>query len=183
LNDSFIHKRRARLQTLQRMRKATSRIWLATPYFVPVGSVYRRLVKKAKHNVDVRLMVPQKNDVWFMRWLSWPILHDLAKKGVKIFIYQPRFSHQKIFIIDDWICIGSTNLNHRSFLHDLEMDVVLTHTENKTKVVSSYEGDQLFSIIYDPEEWLRLPRWKRLLSSTVLLAKYWTYIRQFNFWT
>lgn len=174
LNDSFIHKRRTRLQSLDRIKKAKYRIWLATPYFVPIGSVFRRLAKKSKKGVDVRLMVPRKNDVWFMKWISWPLLHSLHKKGVRVFIYQPRFSHQKLFIVDDWICIGSTNLNHRSFLHDLEMDVVLTHNENKAQVVENFLIDQRHCRPYDPEQWTNLPRWKRILSSVFLLARYWS---------
>jgi cardiolipin synthase len=91
LNDSFLHKRRARLEQISRLRKAHSRIWLATPYFVPVGTLLRVLSRKARQGLDVRLMVPRKNDVWFMKWISFPIFGSLAQKGVKIFIYSPKF--------------------------------------------------------------------------------------------
>jgi cardiolipin synthase len=174
LNDSFLHKRRARLEQIQRMRRARQRIWLATPYFVPVGGLFRLLVRQAKRGLDVRLMVPDKSDVFFMKWLSLPLLKTLARKGVKVFIFAPRFAHQKVFIADDWICVGSTNLNHRSFLHDLEMDVVVTHPDNKEKIVSAYEKDQALSRAFDSSEWARLPLWKRVLGSVFLLGKYWS---------
>lgn len=174
LNDSVLHKRRARLEQISRLRKAQSRIWLATPYFVPVGTLFRVLSRKARAGLDVRLMVPRKNDVWFMKWISFPILGSLAKKGVKVFIYSPKFAHQKVFINDNWICIGSTNLNHRSFMHDLEMDVVITHEENKHKIVQSYVKDQDLSRVFDRSDWTRLPWWKRILSSVFLLARYWS---------
>ena len=174
LNDSFLHKRRARLKQISKLRGARQRIWLATPYFVPIGNLFRLLARQAGAGLDVRLMVPRKNDVWFMKWISLPLLAALARKGVKVFIYSPRFSHQKLFIADDWICIGSTNLNHRSFLHDLEMDVVITHSENKNKILASYVKDQSLSRPFDNSEWLRLPFWKRLLGSIFLLAKYWS---------
>lgn len=174
LNDSFLHKRRARLEQIYRLRHAHHRIWLATPYFVPVGNLFRLLVRKAKQGVDVRLMVPDKSDVWFMKWLSLPLLKSLARQGVKVFIFSPRFAHQKVFIADHWICIGSTNLNHRSFLHDLEMDVVVTHEDNKNKIIAAYEKDQELSRAFDTSEWARLPLWKRILGSVFLLAKYWS---------
>ena len=174
LNDSFLHKRRTKLEQLSRMRKAERRIWLATPYFVPVGRVLRILSHRARNGLDVRLMVPEKNDVWFMKWISYPILGALAKQGVKIFIYSPKFSHQKVFINDDWICIGSTNLNHRSFMHDLEMDVVITHEDNKRKIVDGYVKDQGMSRVFDSSEWSRLPWWKRILSSLFILGRYWS---------
>ena len=37
-------------------------------------------------------------------------------------------------MIDDWITVGSSNLNHRSFLHDLELDVVLTSPDSKLRI-------------------------------------------------
>jgi len=178
LNDSFIHKRRATLQKTVQLRAANQRIWLATPYFVPIGPIFRRLRKKARQGVDVRLMVPRKNDVWFMKWLSWPMLAALAQSGVKVLVFEPRFSHQKVFIIDDWICIGSTNLNHRSFLHDLEMDVVITHKENQERIVHSYLQDQGQAHTYDAMEIENLPLWKRVvgltLGSLFSLGRYWS---------
>ena len=48
LNDSFLRKRRARLEHIARIRTARERVWLATPYFVPVGHLYRLLVKRAR---------------------------------------------------------------------------------------------------------------------------------------
>lgn len=173
LNDSFLHKRRTRLEQISRLRRSTQRIWLATPYFVPVGNLFRLLVRRAKRGVDVRLMVPRKNDVWIVKWMSWPLLNSMQKQGVKVFMYSPRFSHQKLFIADDWMCVGSTNLNHRSFLHDLEMDVVITHDDNKKTIVESYVKDQQLSSSFDSSEWTRLPLWKRWASSIFLFAKYW----------
>ena len=91
LNDSFLHKRRARLQQVDRLRDAQKRVWLATPYFVPIGHVFRLLTRLAARGIDVRLMVPEKNDVWFIRWISLPLLKSLSKKGVKVFIFSPKF--------------------------------------------------------------------------------------------
>lgn len=173
LNDSILHKRRSRNEHLWQIKNAKGRIWLATPYFVPIRSVVRALLYKAKRGVDVRIMVPQENDVFIMHWLSWPLLQALARRGVKVFIYKPRFSHQKLFIADDWICIGSTNLNHRSFLHDLEMDVVITHEGNRRFLIEMYQADQKMSELFDRSEWANLPFWQRWITSVLILLKYW----------
>jgi cardiolipin synthase len=174
LNDSFLHKRRTRLEQVARIREARERVWLATPYFVPVGHVYRLLARRARAGLDVRLIIPLKSDLWIMKWMSIPLLKGLARKGVGVFIYQPRFSHQKLFIADDWISVGSTNLNHRSFLHDLEMDVVITHADNKERILRGFLADQALSQPFDSTSWAHLPWWKRLLSSVFMLAKYWS---------
>ncbi len=174
LNDSFFHKRRTRLNFMRRLRKAKSRIWIATPYFVPVGRVFRALARQAKKGVDVRLIIPEKNDVWIMEWVSVPLMRQLAKKGVKFYIYKPRFAHQKLLIADDWICVGSTNLNHRSFLHDLELDVVVTHEHNKQRMIEGYLRDQSLSDPFDSSLFAKLPLWKRILSSVFTWTKYWS---------
>ncbi|MBX3020938.1 MAG: hypothetical protein KF799_04620 [Bdellovibrionales bacterium] len=174
LNDSFLHKRRTRLEHVTRIKKATQRVWLATPYFVPVGHLYRLLVRRARQGLDVRLIIPSKNDVWIMKWMSVPLLRGLCKKGVKVYVYEPRFSHQKLFIADDWISVGSTNLNHRSFLHDLEMDVVITHEDNRQRILDGFVEDQRMSQPFDSSSWSHLPLWKRLFSSVFMLAKYWS---------
>lgn len=174
LNDSFLHKRRTRLEHIDRMRSAKRRIWLSTPYFVPVGHVYRLLARRAAEGLDVRITIPRYSDVWLMEWVSVPLLRGLAAKGVKVFVYEPRFSHQKVFIADDWVCIGSTNVNHRSFLHDLEMDVVVTREENRRRVIEGYEYDQKLSVPFDHSTWAHLPAWKRLLSKVFDLLKYWS---------
>lgn len=173
LNDSILHKRRSRNQHLRHIKNARERIWLATPYFVPIRSVVRALLSGAKRGVDVRIMVPEENDVFIMHWLSWPLLQNLAKRGVKVYIYKPRFAHQKLFIADDWVALGSTNLNHRSFLHDLEMDVVITHKENRDALVRLYQEDQKMSELFDRSEWANLPFWQRWITSVLILLKYW----------
>lgn len=174
LNDSFLHKRRTRLEHVERMTKARERIWLSTPYFVPIGQIYRLLERRAKEGLDVRITVPSQSDVWMMKWISTPLLRGLAQKGVKVFVFAPRFSHQKVFIADDWVCIGSTNLNHRSFLHDLEMDVVISDSKNRRRVIEGYESDQKLSLPFDLSDWAQLPPWKRVLSSIFMLLKYWS---------
>lgn len=174
LNDSFLHKRRARLAHVTRIKKAEHRVWLATPYFVPIGHLYRLLARRARQGLDVRLIIPQKNDVWIMKWMSVPLLKGLCRKGVKVYVYEPRFSHQKLFVADDWISVGSTNLNHRSFLHDLEMDVVITHEDNRRRILEGYVQDQALSQPFDSTNWARLPFWKRWFSSIFMLAKYWS---------
>jgi cardiolipin synthase len=49
--------------------------------------------------------------------------------------------HAKILQIDDWSTVGSTNLNHRSLIHDLEVDLVITHPESKASLEEQYLRD------------------------------------------
>lgn len=174
INDSYLNQRHVRRYPIKLMRRAKCRIWISTPYFVPVGLILRTLVKRARSGIDVRIILPEQNDIWFMRWLSLPLLERLNKNGVKVFMYQPRFSHQKVLVVDDWMIIGSTNMNHRSFLHDLEMDILITHEENKKLLFNSLLIDQDRSLIFDTPTLFRLSWWQGWLSRVFSWLRYWS---------
>ncbi len=173
LNDSYLNSRHTRRKQIRVMRQSQKRIWISTPYFVPVGLAYRTLVGKARRGLDVRIIVPMTNDVWFMKWIALPILNRLVSNGVKVYLYQPRFSHQKVLVVDDWITVGSTNMNHRSFMHDLEIDVVVTHKENKQRIVDSLLVDQDQSLIFDSRSYFRLPLWQKAIGIVFSWFSYW----------
>lgn len=106
---------------LSRARKVTQRIWIATPYFVPSRRIRRTLIRAAKRGVDVRILLPgEKIDHVGVRFASWRHYKQLLHHGVHIFEYQPRFIHAKIILVDDWVSIGSCNLDHWNQRWNLE---------------------------------------------------------------
>lgn len=131
LNDTLLKRGRNYHLLLQQSGNATRRIWLASAYFVPRLGLVRALCAAARRGVDVRIMVPKNSDVFFMPWIASTFYLGLLNAGVKIYEYLPSFYHAKVQVIDDWASLGSTNLNYRSLLHDLEADVIVTHPENR----------------------------------------------------
>tara|TARA_B100000609_G_C17222741_1_gene441645 strand:+ start:3161 stop:4309 length:1149 start_codon:yes stop_codon:yes gene_type:complete len=174
LNQTRNLKRKNRAGQMSHVRKAKTRIWIETPYFVPIARFLLLLMKKHRDGLDVRIVVPFHNDVWVTKWISYSYLFRLAKSGIKVYEYQRRFLHRKVFIIDDWICIGSSNLNHRSFLHDLELDVVLTCPKVKEQVVKQTLDDMANSMPLNQDIWSAFPWWKRLLSRFLSIFSYWS---------
>ncbi len=131
LNDTMLRRRRNYRLLLQRSNTALRRIWLASPYFVPRLDLVRALCAAARRGVDVRILLPKNADVFFMPWLASTYYLSLLDAGVKIYEYLPHFFHAKVKMIDGWASVGSANLNHRSLLHDLEADVIVTHSGNR----------------------------------------------------
>jgi cardiolipin synthase len=126
LNQTLNLRRRNFHDFVSRIRRAQKQVWISNAYFAPSKPVTRALIGAAKRGVDVRLLVPQKSDVFFMPWIAINHYHTLIKNGVRIFEYTPRFLHAKSAIVDDWTIVGTSNLNWRSLLHDFEVDVCLT---------------------------------------------------------
>lgn len=113
---------------LQKIGQAQDRIWLTTAYFVPTGSLLKKLKSAVKRNVDIRILTTAKTDVFPIRWMRSAFYIGLLRSGARIFEYEPSVLHAKSALIDDFAMLGSTNLNNRSFFHDQEVDIVLDHS-------------------------------------------------------
>lgn len=131
LNNTWHRRRILYKNLLRRIRKCRNRIWITNAYFVPDNFLLRRLIDAARIGVDVRILLPKESDVSFMPWTSQAFYERLLKAGVRVFEYTASILHAKTLILDDWMIIGSSNLNYRSLLHDLEVDVNVRLPESK----------------------------------------------------
>lgn len=104
----------------RQFRRAKSRIWVTTPYFVPDRNTQKFLCKAASNGVDVRLLTSAKNDVPITQWAARAAYTQLLAAGVRVYEYQPRLHHAKTVVVDrDWSTIGTANLDYRSlFVND-----------------------------------------------------------------
>lgn len=138
----------ARLRRLSRMKfkkllgSANERIWISNAYLAPPSNIARMLTKAAKRGADVRIIVPSQSDVWFMPFIARAYYRPLLKAGVRVFEYRPRFLHAKSILVDREALIGTSNLNRRSFLHDLEVDVRVDDPISIEKLSQKYLEDQ-----------------------------------------
>ncbi|EKD92201.1 MAG: hypothetical protein ACD_29C00121G0001, partial [uncultured bacterium] len=158
---------------LRRMRLCQQRIWITNAYFVPDNFLLKSLKEAAKNGVDVRILLPQKTNVAIVEWASSTFYYELLKAGIKIYEYLPSMLHAKSLILDDWMLIGSSNLNHRSLLHDLEADVTLFTEPAKKKVARLFLKDITQSRQLKLSNWKTArPIFQRWLGRLVLYIKY-----------
>ncbi len=111
-------------QTL--IASARRRIWLSSPYLLPNKSTRDLLIAAQRAGVDVRILTTSvRSDKKPVYYASYEVYGSLLKAGIKIFEYQPSMIHAKMLIIDDeWVNMGSANIDYRSFLHNDELDIV-----------------------------------------------------------
>ena len=95
---------------------ARDRVWVRTPYFIPDRPLQSALEEKARAGVDVRLLLPGWHiDNHTARLSAQSRYQALLDAGVKIYEYQPTFTHIKYMVVDGrWSLIGSPNLDSRS---------------------------------------------------------------------
>lgn len=169
------HRRRILFKNLLRkMQQCKKRIWITNAYFVPDNFLLRTLREAAKQKIDVRILLPKKSDVMVMTWTSSTFYYNLLKSGVRIFEYLPSNLHAKSLILDDWMTIGSSNLNHRSLLHDLEVDVNIRNPKSKEKIVTQFLEDLKHSKEIHLKTWKENRPWyQSALGRLSLYLKYW----------
>ncbi len=109
--------------------EARQRVWVVSAYFAPTASLRRALLRACRRGADVRLLLPEATDVTFFPGLSQTYFQELLRSGARIFQYRGGVLHAKALLIDQLAVIGSSNLNYRSTLHDLELDVLLDEQE------------------------------------------------------
>jgi cardiolipin synthase len=106
---------------------ARQSIFIANPYFVPDQTAIDTLVEAKRRGVDVRIMIAAKhNDNWLARKNSVRLYGPLLKAGITILEYNTTFMHQKTMVVDgQWVIIGTTNFDNRSFAHNEETSVCI----------------------------------------------------------
>lgn len=159
-------------ELIRRITGAKRRIWIAMAYFVPGRRLVRALGDAVARGVDVRLMMSERSDVPFMPWVALCFQIALLGRGVRIFNYLPRFLHAKILLIDDWLCVGSTNLNARSLLHDLEADVVLLQPKSQRRMQEIFQADFAQCAELHHHDCVARPWHRRCLAWCILKFRY-----------
>ncbi len=156
-----------------RLRNARRRVWITTPYFIPTRSLFRALLKAARKGCDVRLVLPGPSDVPMVKWASMAFYPRLLRAGCRIFEYQTRILHAKTLLVDDRAYVGSSNLNHRSLLHDLEV-IVLPRTRASRKALERrFEADLRCCREVRQAELNRRTLGGRILSAVFFQFRYW----------
>ncbi|MEW5853817.1 MAG: phospholipase D-like domain-containing protein [Myxococcota bacterium] len=160
-------RRRLYRDLLRRMDAARRRIWVTSPYFVPRTGALRALMAAARRGVDVRILIPRKPDVRLAHLTASLFRRPLLHAGVRIFEYMPSVLHAKTLLIDDWATVGSSNFNHRSLIHDLEVDIVVASPPGRLALELQFQRDleRAEEITYVP--WHQ--RWVELLVGRLLL--------------
>jgi cardiolipin synthase len=136
---------------------ARNSIEMESPYFLPNASVRKVLIDKARAGVDVKILVPSSNtDEKTVRWAGQRVYEELLTAGIRLYEYQPTFSHTKLLVEDGaWSVIGSANMDIRS--RRLNDEVVLG-IQDKPLAESLHEIFQKDLLKSKP---LKLYEWKR----------------------
>ena len=152
---------------LRRIDSATARAWIMSAYFVPSRRFRKALRRAARRGVDVRLLLPgARTDHPWVRQAARRFYGKLLRNGVKIFEYQPRMLHAKMILCDDWVSIGSSNLDRWSFRWNLEANQEIADADFANTAAAVFAGDFAVSRALSRRYW-RQRAWLDRLRETI----------------
>ena len=139
---------------VRRIEAARIRAWIMSAYFVPSRRFRKALRRAARRGVDVRLLVPGPlTDHPWVRQAARRYYGKMLRNGVQIYEYQPRMLHAKMIISDDWVSLGSSNLDRWSFKWNLEANQEVQNAGFAAVAAAVFEGDCLQSELLSRREW------------------------------
>jgi cardiolipin synthase len=143
---------------------ARRRLWLATPYFVPDEELLGAIQLAAIRGVDVRLIIPAKNDSRLIQHSINSFLEELFQAGIKVYQYTDGFMHQKVILSDDVTLVGTANLDNRSFHINFEVTAIIADPAFATRAEQMLLADMERSRLMSPDMLRRMSPGSRFLS-------------------
>jgi cardiolipin synthase A/B len=139
---------------VHRIEAACRRAWIMSAYFVPSRRFRKALRRAARRGVDVRLLVPSaRTDHPWVRQAARRFYGKMLRNGVQIFEYQPRVLHAKMILCDDWLSVGSSNLDRWSFTWNLEANQEVRDSRVADAAAQLFSGDFALSLALSRRHW------------------------------
>ena len=142
-------------------------VYIQSPYFIPTEPVLRALQNAALGGVDVRIMIPYRGDRGVLPALaSRSYVKEALEAGVKIYFYNKGYLHAKTMVCDDnFVTIGSTNFDFRSFEQDFEINAFIYDASLAEEYRDIFIKDQEVCTLADIDSWANRPMWERIKES------------------
>ena len=134
------------------LASARHSIHITNPYFVLDEKMIDTLLAAAKRGVEIKLLIPGAIDHNLVRQASRSEFGRLLESGVQIYEYRPALLHAKTMVVDGiWATVGSTNLDHRSFSLNDELNVAIydVATAQKLELIFAEDLSNSRRILYD----------------------------------
>lgn len=144
------------LSTSSAILSAKKRVYIVTPYFIPVETVLNAIKQAGLSGIDVRLMVPKSGDSVVVNAAAYSYYEELLENKVRVFFYKKGFIHAKTMIVDDhFSSVGTANMDVRSQELNFEVNTLIFDAEINLKLKNLFIED-----MNDCEE-IFLDAWKK----------------------
>jgi len=173
VNNNILRRKSKNSELVNLLESCNDRVWIISAYLAPSRHIINAL-KKAKNNgADVKLIISHHSDVIFFPLISTTYYAELLKAGIEIYENYEHIIHAKTILLDDIAFVGSSNLNHRSFLHDLEIDILLTKSLSLQTLKNKFNQLTINSNKISFSKLKNLPWYYNVLGKIIWNIRYW----------
>lgn len=149
---------------------AQRRVFIQTPYFLPTEALLKALQSAALAHVDVRILIPAKSDSAMLTSASNSYISECLRAGIKIYRYTAGMLHSKMMIVDDeFVSIGSTNFDFRSFECNFESNLFFFSKELNSLMLETFKNDLKQSVRIEAAAWRKRSLGQKTAESVLRL--------------
>ena len=117
-------------------------IWIASAYFTPSWAEVEALTGAARDGVDVRVLVPSRNDHPWVTLLTRRYYRRLLTNGVRVWEWKGEMMHAKTSVVDGrWVRVGSTDFNMLGVAINYELDALVEDREIGSEAAERFLTD------------------------------------------
>ncbi len=157
-------------QYLMLIALAERSIYIANSYFIPNVAILEALKMISMSGIQVKLLIPRKNDSLLAKNSMYSYFESLLDAGVEIYRHNTKFLHSKVIVIDEEICsLGSGNFDYRSFEQNFEVNTMIYDEQLAKKIIEDIEGDIADSERLSLEQFKHRPLWDRFTEGLARL--------------
>ncbi|MBH9552539.1 cardiolipin synthase ClsB [Inhella gelatinilytica] len=140
VRDNLRHRHAIEREYWSAIEQAQARIELICPYFYPSARLLRALGRAARRGVRIRLLLQGRVDYAVAAWAAQALYGALMARGIEVYEYHEAFLHAKVALVDQqWVTVGSSNLDPTSLLLNLEANVVVRDAAVNHQVHEAFE--------------------------------------------
>ncbi|MHC5353595.1 cardiolipin synthase [Myroides sp. LJL115] len=155
---------------IEAISQAKEEVLITTPYYIPDESLQLVIKMAALSGKKVKMILPGITDSLIVKWASESYFQELLENGVEIYLYKKGFIHAKTIVTDqDICCVGTCNLDHRSFDLNFEVNVYAYDPSLAQQMRQMFYRDCQDSLKLDIQRWNKRSSWQRLKNNFIRL--------------
>jgi cardiolipin synthase len=112
---------------LAALRRAQRYVYIENPYFSDDRILFE-LIAARRRGVDARFVIAERGDMALMDMSNAQAINKMLGNGIRVYMY-PEMTHVKATIVDDWLMIGSANLDKLSLRVNKEVNIATSHPQ------------------------------------------------------
>ena len=108
-------------RALRRDLADAKNVQIMVAYFLPSWRLRQDLMRVVQRGGRVQLILAGQSDVQLSKLAAQSLYRRLLRNGVEIYEYRPQILHAKLFLVDNAVYAGSSNLDTRSLQINYEL--------------------------------------------------------------